>query len=155
MEGIDADSPSLELRHLTADDMTPTSISEEQYAVIPLAGPGWGQCGNITGETLLVYGPKAGGTYDNSLYCLPSGYLTPAGWDCDGFYVPNDRIANQLASKVPGPLAVKYWDFRTFIIEKSGPVEYKCFGNNGAFTPGQINWYIPSVPQIIVAQACA
>lgn len=150
------DAPEFSLRRLAIEEMVLTDILKPEFSVTKArAGIGWGQCGNLTGETLLVYGPAvAGETYDNSLYCLPSGYITPDNWDCDGFYVPTDRIANQLLSKASGPLAIKYVDFRTFIIEKSAPTEYRCFGNNGAFLPGEIHWFIPGVPYSVVANVC-
>ncbi len=109
-----------------------------------LSALSYGQLSNKTGETLLVYGPKIGGTFDNSLYYLPIGRKTPDGWDCDGFFVPTDRYADQLTSTDQGPLAVKYFDFRTPVIERSG-VNYECSLNNGLFQTGQIHWEIPNL----------
>jgi Putative amidase domain len=109
-----------------------------------LSALSYGQLSNQTGETLLVYGPKIGGTFDNSLFYLPTGRKTPNGWDCDGFLVPNDRFADQLTSTNQGPLAVKYLDFRTPIIERLG-VNYECSLNNGLFRSGQIHWEIPNL----------
>lgn len=147
---------STQLPRLSIDEMTTTRWPEVAAPPVQMAGVGWGECGNLTGETLLVYGPpEAGSKYDTSLYCLPSGYMTPANWDCDGFFVPSDRIANQLLSKIAGPLAIKYRDLFTFIIEKSSPVEYKCYLNHGAYTPGDgLNWPIPNVPYSAIAQVC-
>lgn len=105
---------------------------------------GYGQLSNKAGETLLVYGPKVGGTYDNSLYYLPNGRMTPDDWDCDGFFVPNDRYADQATSTDQGPLAIKYINFRTPVIERSG-VNYECSLNNGAYRAGEINWEIPNI----------
>jgi hypothetical protein len=106
------------LQRMSVEDMAPVKIPDEvmRYPVLR-AGIGWGELTNRTGETLLVYRPKGPGeTWDNSLYCLPDAYTTPSNWDCDGFYVPNDRIANQLLSKAAGPVAVKYYDFRSPVI---------------------------------------
>jgi hypothetical protein len=61
-----------------------------------MGGPGWGQCTNLTNEILIVYGPeipKDPSNCGNSMYFLPPGCTTPDNWDCDGFYVPNDRVA--------------------------------------------------------------
>jgi hypothetical protein len=79
------------------------------------------------------------------MYFLPPGRTTPDNWDCDGFYVPNDRVARQRFSKKNGPLAIKYWDLRHFTVIKSAPDEYKCYDNNGAFRQGEINWAVPNL----------
>jgi len=105
---------------------------------------GYGQLSNISGETLLVYGPKISGSLDNSIYHLPTGRKTPDDWDCDGFYVPNDRFADQATSTDKGPLAIKYVNFRTPVIERSG-TKYECSLNNGAYKAGEINWEIPNI----------
>lgn len=105
-----------------------------------------GVLSNKTGETLLVYGPKRRGeTHDNSLYFLPTGRRTPDNWDCDGFYVPTDRIADQALSDKHGPLAIKYRDYRSPVIEMTGPAKYKCHLNEGAYSPGELNWEIPDL----------
>ncbi len=122
---------------------------------------GVGTCINKTGEILLVYGPNSSGTpqnRDNALYQLPSNRKTPPGWDCDGIYVPNDRIANQQAfPDKPGPVAVKYGlgplD-TTFEITLSGS-KYVLPANQGVFTPAEVctpsdwprcvNWNIPNI----------
>lgn len=105
---------------------------------------GYGQLSNKTGETLLIYGPKIGGTFDNSLYHLPTGRKTPDDWDCDGLFVPSDRYADQATSTDQGPLAIKYINFRTPVIERSG-ANYECSLNNGAYKAGEINWEVPNV----------
>lgn len=105
-----------------------------------------GELTNRTGETILVYGPKRPGeTFDNSLYLLPTGRKTPAGWDCDGFYVPNDRVADQALSNVRGPVAIKYRDYRSPVIETSSPGHYRCPLNEGVYRSGEIHWSIPSI----------
>jgi|GEM_PF-1768129 len=105
---------------------------------------GYGQLSNKTGETLLVYGPKKDVVFDNSLYHLPNGRKTPNDWDCDGFFVPNDRYADQAITTVQGPLAIKYTNYRTPVIERTG-ANYECSLNNGAFKTGEINWEIPNI----------
>lgn len=115
---------------------------------------GFGQLSNKTGETLLVYGPKIGGNFDNSLYHLPTGRKTPDDWDCDGFFVPKDRYADQAISTVQGPLAIKYVNFRTPVIERSG-ANYECSLNNGAYKAGEIHWEIPNIGYSSVPSAYA
>ena len=82
-----------------------------------------GTCENSTDEAILVYGPRSSNTpqdKDNALYQLPPGKRTPEGWDCDGVYVPNDRVADQLlGDEIMGPVAIKYTGILTFKIEKN------------------------------------
>lgn len=115
---------------------------------------------NNTGENIAVYGPKSAATpqdMDNALYLLPPGRQTPDGWDCDGVYVPKDRIADQLLGPdIPGPVAVKYVGILTFKIERVGN-KYKLPANQGAFRPSEVCcpsnfptcvcWPIPSITQ--------
>jgi len=122
-----------------------------------MGGPRWGQCINLTDEILIVYGPnspKDPSHYGNSMYFLPPGCTTPDNWDCDGFYVPNDRVAKQRFSKKQGPLAIKFWDLRHFTVAKSAPDEYKCYDNNGAFKQGEINWAVPNLSYAEVVRRC-
>lgn len=104
-----------------------------------------GELTNNTGENLLVYGPKIGGSFDNSLYNLPPGRKTPRNWDCDGFYVPSDRVASQaVMSDRKGPVAVKYRDYRSPIITLSA-IKYQCDFNEGIYSSGEIHWEIPNI----------
>ena len=106
----------------------------------------YGELTNMTGEILLVYGPVLPGeTMGSSLYHLPPGRKTPPRWDCDGFYVPRDRVADQALSEARGPLAVKYRDFRSPTITQTRPKHYRCPFNGGIFRQGQINWYVPDL----------
>jgi hypothetical protein len=110
---------------------------------------GWGQGLNATSEMLIVYGPKHPkdrSIFDTSPYFLPPDCQTPRGWDCNGFFVPSDRLAVQKRSTITGPLAIKYWDFRKFTVTVAGSNGYLCPYNNGAFPPSAINWPIPNVP---------
>jgi hypothetical protein len=144
-----------EMQLVKVDDLD-TNISDRgnlQIKSLP------GQCINNTDENVAVYGPKSSmdsSKYDNSLYILPPNSTTPPDWDCDGFYVPNDRVANQALSRVKGPLAIKYVGGITFTITKSGN-EYNCPWNQGAFLPSEICcpsnyprcvcWNIPDISQ--------
>jgi len=82
---------------------------------------------------------------DNSLYFLPTGRKTPDSWDCDGFYVPNDRVADQALTNKNGPLAIKYRDYRYPKITMNNPNHYDCSLNEGAYSHGEINWEIPNI----------
>ncbi len=120
-----------------------------------------GTCINDTGELLLVYGTKTADTpqdRDNALFRLPAGRRTPPGWDCDGIYVPSDRVAGQAVfPDKHGPVAVKYGvqvvDF-SFTIRLDDD-RYDLPVNQGVFTPAEVctglsrlaclNWNIPSL----------
>lgn len=157
-EKLQNGSPSEPLKRLLTNEIKPAEENEllKSTEPRPRAGFGWGQCTNFTDEILLVYGPQIPGSiYDNSLYCLPPGWTTPNDWDCDGFFIPDDRIANQAFSKLYGPLAIKYIDGIHFAVTKSAPNEYRCFGNQGAFRPGEVNWQIPGIHSGIVQAVCA
>ena len=119
-----------------------------------------GTCINSTGEMIAVYGPKSAQTpqdKDNALYRLPTGRKTPSGFDCDGIYVPNDRIADQFAgADIQGPVAIKYINILTFEITKNGN-KYVLPANQGAFKPNEVCcpsnfptcvcWNIPNLSQ--------
>ncbi|CAB1083586.1 hypothetical protein D1AOALGA4SA_11139 [Olavius algarvensis Delta 1 endosymbiont] len=110
-----------------------------------------GKLTNNSGEGLLVYGPRRQSSrFDNSLYFLPNGRTTPDNWDCDGFYVPNDRIADQLVlSDVPGPAMVKYVDGQHPTIDMGEPGHYECPLNYSVYRRGEEgapNWEIPDIP---------
>lgn len=112
-----------------------------------LPSRGWGRCINETGEILLVYGPKHPrdqSIFDNSPYVLPPGSTTPDHWDCDGFFVPADRMFKGWWRNQAGPIAVKFWDFRRFTVCRDTEI-YVCPWHNGVFEPSQINWAIPNL----------
>jgi hypothetical protein len=105
-----------------------------------------GSLTNQSGETLLVYGPqRAGDTHDNSLYHLPTGNTTPAGWDCDGLFIPNDRYATQaIMSDRRGPVAVKYINLQAPTITRTND-RYHCEFNFSVLAPGEVNWEISNI----------
>ena len=116
-----------------------------EYRII--ADRGWGQCTNSTGEILIVYGPKHGSDRsicDTTPYVLPSDATTPDEWDCDGFFLPSDRLIRLWRGAWRGPLAIKFWNFRRFSVHRVGTSIYKSSWNNGVFEPSQINWAIPN-----------
>lgn len=105
-----------------------------------------GKLTNSSSEVLLVYRPKLSGEkHDNSFYSLPPGSKIPKDWDCDGFFVPNDRIADQALGSRSGPVAVKRRDYRSSAIETSSHGKYRCLLNEGIYVPGKLNWRIPNL----------
>ncbi|PSB41638.1 hypothetical protein C7B80_30075 [Cyanosarcina cf. burmensis CCALA 770] len=120
-------------------------------------------CSNSTGEVILVYGdksPQSPQDKDNALYRLPPGRKTPPGWDCDGVYVPNDRIAGQTTlPDIQGPVAIKTGlgvvDI-SYEITREGN-RYILPPNQGAFKPSdygcptqypiRVCWDIPNITQ--------
>lgn len=112
-----------------------------------LSSRGWGQCTNNTKDLLIVYGPKHQhdhSIFDTSPYILEPGSTTPYKWDCDGFFLPNDRNLRFWRSERAGPLAIKFWNFRRFAVSSTNLETYQCFWPNGVFAPSQINWAIPN-----------
>jgi len=110
-------------------------------------GRGWGQCTNQTEEYMVVYGPKhetERSIFDTSPYLLPPGVTTPDEWDCEGFFLPSDRMLQCRIRSRHGPLAIKFWNFRHFWVKALGSSTYRCSWNNGIFQPSQINWAIPN-----------
>jgi hypothetical protein len=111
-----------------------------------LRGRGWGQCTNETEEYLIVYGLKherEPSVFDTSPYVLPPGTTTPDGWDCEGFFLPSDRVLRRWRTIWRGPGAVKFWNFRHFRVE-SQDGDYRCPCDDGIYEPSQINWAIPN-----------
>ena len=112
-----------------------------------LRSRGWGQCRNQTAEVLIVYGPKhpdEPSIFDTSPYVLEPWGTTPKGWDCDGFLLPSDRTLLRSFGRRTGPLAIKFWDYRRFVVRSVGLGVYRSSWDNGVFQPSQINWAIPN-----------
>ncbi len=127
-------------------DLDYGDLIRPSFRILPARG--WGQCTNNTGEHLIVYGPKHPAElsiFDNSPYVLQPGATTPDGWDCDGFLLPADRKIRLTRSLRPGPLAIKFWNFRRFAVRSLGEDTYQSSWNNGVFEPSQINWAIPNL----------
>jgi hypothetical protein len=126
-------------------DLDYGDLLRPEFRILP--SPGWGQCTNLTREFLIVYGPKQQAErsiFDTSPYVLPPGATTPDRWDCDGFFLPADRMIRRWRPALLGPLAVKFWNFRRFVVRDVGESTYSCSWINGAFEPSQINWAIPN-----------
>ncbi len=71
---------------------------------------------------------------------------TPSNWDCDGFYIPTNRFAEQLLFPTkPGPIAVKYHDLQSATITMQNNTKYYCPGNLLIYEPTEVNWEIPTL----------
>lgn len=127
-------------------DLNYGDLLRPDFGVLPSRG--WGQCTNLTPEFLIVYGPKHVGErsiFDTTPYVLPPGATTPDDWDCDGFFLPADRILRQWRGRLRrGPLAVKFWNCRHFRVRRDDAGAYLSPWHNGIFEPSQINWAIPN-----------
>src|SRR5579862_9322830 len=103
-----------------------------EFRILPSRG--WGQCTNLTREFLIVYGPKhpeERSIFDTSPFILPPGATTPDHWDCDGFFLPADRTLLQWRRSVRGPRAIKFWNFRRFVVRDADDSAYRCSWING------------------------
>ncbi|MBG9815603.1 hypothetical protein ABE58_00485 [Bacillus safensis] len=100
---------------------------------------------NATNEIIMVYGGSSLPPYDNDFHGLKPGQRTADGWDCDGFYLPNDRIiVQQVMPNKKGPAAVKIKNYQTASITQDYD-QYKIDTHNwGVYRLGEINWYIPN-----------
>ena len=108
-----------------------------------------GTCINRTSEAILVYGsnsPLTPQDKENALYRLPVNRKTPNGWDCDGIFIPKNRVAVQLiGADTAGPVAVKYVGGTilgvdidiTFEITQSVN-KYILPANQGVFSPAEV-----------------
>lgn len=101
-----------------------------------------GECVNHTSEAIAVY--NAG-----KLFKLPPGRKTPGGWDCDGYFVPNDRTAKPGSSPaVRGPAAIKYHDLRWPEVFMTTAGTYDSETPTEVFKPtsNPHGWDIPNQP---------
>jgi hypothetical protein len=143
----------------TSGQIDRTSAEGEPSQSFKKGGIMFGTCINSTLEDIAVYGPKSNESppdWENALYLLPAGRKTPDNWDCDGIYVPKDRIAVQAVGPfLLGPVAIKYVDVLIFVISQDDMDRYVLPPNQGAFTPNQVCcpsdwprcvcWNIPSL----------
>jgi hypothetical protein len=126
-------------------------------------GIDWGQCRNETGKTLAVYGPKPkifdddDYLYDNGLYFLADGYATKTEWDCDGIYLPSDVSTTGInpegrGQELSGPVAVKIGDGTQLVVETTPDTPSVEFNTplTKVFKAGEVNWFIPNVPQAVI-----
>ena len=126
-------------------------------------GIDWGQCRNETGNTLAVYGPKPKNLddddylYDNGLYFLADGHQTKQGWDCDGIYLPTDGITTGInpdgqGQELSGPVAVRIADGTQLVVKITPDTPAVEFNTplTKVFKAGEVNWFIPNVPQAVI-----
>ncbi|MDZ7958006.1 MAG: hypothetical protein RMY34_08895 [Aulosira sp. DedQUE10] len=144
----------------TAEDLQKKidELSFQKYALEK--GVSWGQCRNETDKTIAVYGPKPKKPktpYDNTLYFLGAGQVTPTEWDCQGIYLPNDTkvagLNTEPNQQLEGASAIKIFK-GTQLIAKSNPETGALELNvtpRKVFKAGDINWYIPNVSEINIS----
>lgn len=126
-------------------------------------GIDWGQCRNETGKTLAVYGPKPKNfddddyLYDNALYVLADGHETKQQWDCDGIYLPSDVTTTGInpegrGQELSGPVAVKIGDGTQLVVKTTPDTPAVDFNTplTKVFKAGEVNWFIPNVPQAVI-----
>lgn len=108
--------------------------------------PYFARCLNRTGQTIGVYGPPhASSRLPNELYLLKSGYKTPKGWDCRGFYLPSDMHFAGKAKDRHGPMALERGDMvhDVTISHSKGYLVLSRPAIEKYFTPGARYWPIP------------
>ena len=126
-------------------------------------GIDWGQCRNETGKTLAVYGPKPKNfddddyLYNNALYILAAGHETKQEWDCDGIYLPSDATTTGISpdgrsQELSGPVAVKIGDGTQLVVKTTPDTPGVDFNTplTKVFKAGEVNWFIPNVPQAVI-----
>ncbi|QLG39949.1 MULTISPECIES: hypothetical protein [unclassified Paenibacillus] len=98
---------------------------------------------NKTNEILCVYGGDPVGGFDNSCFPLKPGEATSSNFDCDGFFVPNDRHVGQVSFPAQkGPAAVKIKDYQTLTVTQDGNFYLLDSHNWGIYRAGELNWAI-------------
>jgi hypothetical protein len=145
---------------LSAEDLQKKidELSFQKYALEK--GINWGQCRNETDKTIAVYGPKpkkAKTPYDNTLYFLGAGQATPANWDCQGIYLPNDTKLTSFNTdpnqQLEGAVAIKIFKGTQLIAKtnsETGALELNISPSK-FLKAGDINWYIPNVSERNIA----
>ena len=117
------------------------------------SGSTWGQCRNETGQTIAIYGPKQAESrpsIENQLYFLADGETTPAGWDCNGIYLPSG--AKVAGIDVTEPLAYKVLDGNRLVI-KTNPNTGELMLNIpplSVLKADEKNWPVPNLSQAFI-----
>ncbi|MBL1208947.1 hypothetical protein [Geminocystis sp. GBBB08] len=96
-------------------EYTPEALTQEisklefQKYVLETAED-WGICRNETGKNLAIYArnPKKG--TPTSIFYLGNGQETDDNWDCEGVYIPNDRLVASLELPSGQPSVVQILD---------------------------------------------
>lgn len=159
---LEKDTPT-ELESSTLEE-TQNKIDELKFLKYTLeTGINWGQCRNETGKTLAIYGPKPNNIdednylYDNGLYLLAAGHVTKNEWDCDGVYLPSDVKTTAINSEgqdqeLGGPVAVKIADGTQLVVQTTPDTPGVKFNTplTKVFKAGEVNWFIPKVPQAVI-----
>ncbi len=148
----------------TTPEETQKRIDELKFQKYILeTGIDWGQCRNETGKTIAVYGPKPKNfddddyLYNNALYILATGHETQQEWDCDGIYLPSDAKTTGISpdgrgQELRGPVAVKIGDGTQLVVKTTPDTPAVEFNTplTKVFKPGEVNWFIPNVPQAVI-----
>jgi len=126
------------------------------------SGIDWGQCSNQTGKTLAIYGPEPDVDDDEysegtALYFLGNGQTTQDRWNCKGVYLPNDvtAIASGIGGQqeeLAGGVVIKVPNGTNLVLKTNrdtGVIEFNQAGTK-ILKSGEVNWFIPNVPQDIV-----
>ena len=153
-----------------AEGVTPEEIQQkidelafQKYALE--TGINWGQCENLTGNTIAVYGKRPNSEenedaiYDNGLYFLADGQSTKNNWDCDGIYLPTDvKVANFTSNpngqgqELTGSAALKILDGTQLVI-KTNPDTAAIELNVPTvkvLNSKEANWFIPDISQALI-----
>jgi hypothetical protein len=130
--------------------LLPNIVRPEDMRPVRLFHPMWMYCRvtNSADETIFVYGPRHHSettTIPTSLFVLHPRQLTPTRWDCKGILIPSDRVAQNGAEVIHGPVALKYRDMRRVIVTaKNG--RYTCPRCDGVMKSSQIDFAVPLTP---------
>lgn len=98
---------------------------------------------NETQEVLMVYGGEGQGGFHNSIVPLHTGQRTAEEFECDGFFLPSDRIVGQVFDTAKqGPAAVKIKNYQTMKVTQDGNFYLLDSHNWGLYRQGELKWDI-------------
>jgi hypothetical protein len=135
------------------------NLQMQKYALE--TGENWGQCFNLTGHTLAIYGKGKNikkqfpmGQAPSTIYYLANGQATDDEWDCDGVYIPAEvKVAGlePAEGQAPGPVAATTVDgSRLMVTAYPGSSEWSL-----SLTPAQVyqpgdRWNVPNLTQEMI-----
>ncbi|MBW4518248.1 MAG: hypothetical protein KME16_00755 [Scytolyngbya sp. HA4215-MV1] len=135
------------------------NLQMQKYALE--TGENWGQCFNMTGHTLAIYGKDKSvkkrfpfGQAPSSMYYLASGQATDDEWDCDGVYIPAEVKVAALEpadGQARGPVAAATVDgSQLMVMSYPGRAEWSL-----SLAPAQIyqpgaQWDVPNFTQAMI-----
>lgn len=128
----------------------PKEIGVESESNNEPKGDEAGTCINMTPKKIGVFGSVSiqQAKKGRRLYGVKPHHQTPKGWDCDGFYIPNDRVYDGWgAEDHKGPGAVEVIDYMTAAVLMDGN-RYRVQNVTSEFhSLGTANWQIPNQPE--------